>query len=86
MIYGVYAVRDVKMGFAQPLLDNNDETAIRNFSSQCKSAQMNPTLFYAPEDFSLYKIGEYDTDTAKLSAITPPTLLIEAVNIKKGDE
>lgn len=85
MTYGIYAVRDVKMGYAQPILDSSDETAIRNFSSQCKNAQFNPTLFYNPQDFSLYKIGEYDTDTAMLTAITPPSLLVEAVSFKTKD-
>lgn len=86
MIYGVYAIRDVKMGFAQPILDQNDDSAIRNFRAQCLNANVNPTLFYTPEDFSIYRIGDYNTDTAELIPMVPNKLLAEAINFKKDGE
>lgn len=86
MIYGIYSVRDTKMGFAQPLLDSNDDTAKRNFAAQCQNANVNPTLFYYPEDYSLYKIGEYDTENGKINPFIPPVHLIDAVMFKKDEE
>lgn len=82
MIYGVYVIRDVKMGFTSPMLDSNDETAMRNFITQVKNANLNPTLFFNKKDFSLYKLGEYDTDNAHYTLSETPQILMEATDVK----
>lgn len=86
MIYGVYVIRDVKMGFTQPMLDSNDGTAVRNFETQVKNAQYNPTLFFNRNDFSLYKLGTFNTENAKYELNDLPELLIEAVDVKVEKE
>ena len=88
MIYGVYCIRDVKNGFTAPMLDSNDETAVRNFETQVKNAEINPTLFFNRPDFSLYKFGSFDTENGHYDLFEIPKILIEAasVNISKDKE
>lgn len=75
MLYGVYAMRDVKTGFMTPSIDVSDESAVRNFThAVCHS---DGVLRSFAQDFSLYKIGEFDSDTAELLPLRPTLLLIE---------
>ena len=65
MKYGVYAIKDVKTGFLQPTVEMNDKVAIRNFAFAVHRTK--DSLFYTfPEDYSLFRIGYYETDTGEL--------------------
>ncbi len=60
--YGVYVVKDLKTTYMTPMIDNNDESAKRGFMN----AMLNPanTVFRMnPQDFELYRIGYYDSET-----------------------
>lgn len=70
MIYGVYAIRDVRTGFLQPSFDVNDQAAMRNFSHAVVNSPDLLSSFSA--DFSLYKIAEYDTDSGRISPLDLP--------------
>lgn len=66
MIFGIYAIRDVKTGFMSPTVEQNDAVAQRNFSH---AVQMSDSvLFSHPQDFSLYKLGEYDAGSGHISS------------------
>lgn len=69
MICYVYAIRDAKAGFLSPTFETADAIAIRNFSH----AVINSTdvLKTFAGDFSLYRLGTYDTDSG---VITPEHL------------
>lgn len=69
MKYGIYAIRDVHTGFLSPAADLNDQTAIRNFEHAVSQSQS--LMFSHPEHYSLYKIGEFDSDTGELCGILP---------------
>lgn len=64
MIYGIYAMRDGKSSFLSPNVDLNDATAIRNFDTAIKRS--NDVMHFHPQDFQLYRIGHFDTDTGKI--------------------
>lgn len=65
MIYGMYAIRDLKTGFLNISLEQNDNSAIRNFEHACMNSD---SLFYTHgSDYSLYRIGTFDTDTGLVS-------------------
>lgn len=84
MIYGIYSMRDVKTGFLPCNVDVNDESAIRNFEFAFKH---NDSLFATfPSDYSLYKLGEYDTDSGEINACYPPTWLADAPRKDNKDE
>lgn len=65
MIFPVYAVRDVKSGFVSPYIDANDLVAKRNFKVRILQ---DPVLNSNPEDFFLYKIGEFDTESGVVTS------------------
>lgn len=82
MILKVYAIRDEKTGYLTPTVDQNDAAAMRSFSHACKSVQ---SLFYThPADYTLMRIGEYDSDTGLISACAPEPILC-ATDVKKGE-
>lgn len=60
MKYGIYVIRDQRTSFLTPTVDINDAAAMRNFEH---AIQDRNSLFYSHvEDYSLYRIGTYDSD------------------------
>lgn len=75
MIYGVYAIRDVKTGFLQPSFDVNDQSAMRNFVHAVTNSPDVLSSFAA--DFSFYKIATYDTDNGQIAPLQLPQFLMD---------
>lgn len=73
MMFGVYAIRDVKTSFLSPTLDTNDGSAIRNFNSSIQRSD--GIMLTHASDFTLYRIGDYNADTAELIPIHPIVLI-----------
>ena len=67
----VYAYRDAKNKgqFSMPVLDFSDELAIRHFAMLCHNNQSE--MGFAPMDFDLMYIGNYDYTTAQFENVTP---------------
>lgn len=67
MIYGIYAIKDEKVGFLQIMQDSNDFTAIRNFNF----AMSRPDSLYQANkgDFKLYKLACFDSITGELDLL-----------------
>lgn len=84
MVLGVYAIRDVKVGFLAPTVERSELTAIRGFSH----AVLNSTdiLSSYAKDFALYRIGQYDNDTGVLTPEPIPVHVFEAVDALAGGE
>ena len=76
MILGAYAVYDKLTGYMTPNFQANDNFAIRTFDYELKSSEMS-LISAKPEDFSLCRIGTYDTDTGVLHA-EPIVILVDA--------
>lgn len=74
MIFPIYAIRDELTTWLTPMVDTNDQSAIRNFrlalSSPRSIMEKNPT------DFCLYRIGEYDNETGKIKSLEVPEFVI----------
>lgn len=67
MKLGIYAMRDNLQGFLSPSVQLNDAVALREFKL---NMDRKDTVFnFEPQDFSLYKLGEFDTDTGKITVI-----------------
>lgn len=78
MIYSVFAVRDFKTGFLTPTVDVNREAAVRNFEHAVLNSE--DSLFFShPEDYALFEIGQYDTDTGRLMPLDVVTEIRTAV-------
>lgn len=68
MIYPVYSIKDHKVGYMPPTVDQNDGSAIRNFSYAVNSGGI---MNYSPNDFDLFKIGDFDDEKGKMIGIVP---------------
>lgn len=87
MKYPMYAVRDIKVGFNQPMTDINDNTAERNFAYAINNPA-NGIMNFQPKDYDLYRIGIFETETGILEPETVPVLIVSGesvygVDIKK---
>lgn len=79
MIYGIYAVRDNLVGFLPNfVLEVNEQTARRNFTISCKNIDD-----VAIKDYSLYHIGNYDTESGEIKPVSPVEFVMHGV---KSDE
>lgn len=63
------AIRDIQANdYGPPNTAVHIGTAIRNFQDQCTGViQGDPTIRNHPEDFELYELGEYDTETGEMT-------------------
>lgn len=78
MKYNMYVIRDVKTGFLTPTLDQNDDSAKRNFAYACNNAES--LMYFAPNDYAIYCIGQYESDTAEI--ITEiPRIICQATDV-----
>lgn len=69
MICPVYSIKDELVGFGSPIVEQNEATALRNFTYA-----MNRPDSLANEnkkDYTLYKIAEYDTEKGCIKAVGP---------------
>lgn len=73
MKYVVYSVRDRLVGFGALLPDTSPENAKRNFALAMRT---NP----AADDYDLYAIAEYDTETGFIKPFSVPSLVLTGHN------
>lgn len=78
MITNLYSVRDTKVGFMAPFADANDAVAMRSFASLV--ANDKTAYHYYPADFSLYFVGQFESDSGAL-LIYDRRLVCEAVDV-----
>lgn len=76
MVTGIYAIKDAKSTFMPCTVDVNDATAIRNFEHAVR--QPDSILASHPNDFALFKVGEYDNESGVISPVFPPVQLCDA--------
>lgn len=80
MIYKLYAVRDIKVGFMAPVAQQNDSVAIRSFDTAVR--QSREDLGVHPEDFDLWLVGSFDTDTGLVHS-QQPQQIYSGVDVRK---
>lgn len=80
MIINLYSIRDEQSSFGNPFACPSDGMAIRDFASAVNCSPDRSAIAYAPQDFVLYKIGKFDTETAQ---VMPET---QAIYMKRGSE
>lgn len=65
MTMTLYSLLDTHNGYAPPIPFTNDEIAKRYFLEMRKE---NITVKYSPQDFSIWSIGEFDSETGEIKA------------------
>ena len=78
MIISIYSINDALNGFSSPTLQNNDAAAMRSFAEIFKDV-------YSPADYSLWKIGTFDTLTGEIIPDVP-TVICRATDFVKGEK
>lgn len=71
MKIGVFAIRDKHTGFLEPKLNINEQVAIRGFATAINNSPVGSEIGFAPGDFDLYKLGEFDSDTGMYDTHIP---------------
>lgn len=54
----VYAMRDIKVGYMEPMLQQNDEIAIRTFQALIRSEKQLMSMY--KQDIELWRIADYN--------------------------
>ena len=92
MIKGIYAIRDILIGFHDPFIMVSDEVALRAFVNAACSDQ--PTIANEnPADTALFKLAEFDTQSGEIHPCSLQMLCtsVEAIakkerkNVQKPD-
>ena len=78
MIISIYSINDALNGFGAPTLQNNDAAAYRSFAEVFKDV-------FQPADYSLWKLGSFDTSTGEIIPEVP-TVVCRATDFVKGEE
>lgn len=84
MIYPIYVIKDAKIGFMNPTVDQNDMTAVRNL--RVAMADDHSVIKLHASDFSLYKIGNFDTESGIIDSFSSPEFIADAVTLKEDFE
>lgn len=69
------SVRDLKTSFFTPTLEQNENSAIRNFKNMLRNAKSDSLLAFSPADFDLYVIGTLDIESGTIVPETVPRLI-----------
>lgn len=65
MVYNLYSILDVNLGFSVPMAQENDAVAMRSFEHGCSDKS---SLWHTHcSDFSLHCVGTFDTNTGEIS-------------------
>lgn len=80
MKYGIYCIRDAKTTFLTPTVDLNDQSAMRNFAHA--TMQSNNLFNSHPQDYSLFRIGTFDSESGIIEPIVPEHIA-EGVSFKE---
>lgn len=79
MKYPVYSIRDTRANnFGFPQVDINDDTAERNFGYAMNGEGV---MNFRPQDYDLYKIGEFDTLTGVFEPIGIPEFVVSGTTV-----
>lgn len=87
MKFGMYAIKDAKTGFMTPTVDQNDSSAMRNFEHAVN--QTDSLLNSHPNDFALYLLAEFDTDSGISIPVDNyrhfPVLIVDASEVLRNE-
>lgn len=76
MILQIVVIRDIKANcYAQPYYATSIGAVIRGFGDEVNKQDEQNMLYKHPEDFELYRLGDYDDSNAKFNLLDQPQQL-----------
>lgn len=79
----VLSVRDAKANsFGQPFFSTSLGQAERSFSDEVNRAAQDNILYLHPDDFELFHLGFFDTDSAEFEQLAGPVQLLHGTAVK----
>lgn len=84
MTKNVYAIRDILSGFLGPVIDDNDQKAMRNFAYAVNNSES--MMYFRPKDYQLFFLGTFDIDSAKFDLRPVPELVCEGQDMVESKE
>lgn len=82
MKYCIFSIKDSKVGFGVPYADQTLQSAVRGFSYMVNGDNVQS---FAPADFSLYHIANFDSELGILEPLLPPVILVSGDSLKRSD-
>lgn len=82
MKFGLYTVLDNKTGFLPVQVDQNDAAAARNFAHAIM--QTGTILNTHAEDYELFKVATFDTETGVVEPLDVKELIAEGYTYKES--
>lgn len=80
---GIYSIFDSKAeAYSQPFFAPNDAVARRIFENSVNKDET-VQLFHHPEDFTLFRIGDWDAVAGSISGFDAPRAVARGVDVKK---
>ena len=77
MILQIFAVRDRATDqFGTPMFLITSGQAIRSFTDEVNRADKDNQIFAHPDDFDLYSLGSFNTDTGEFVTVVPEQVCI----------
>lgn len=73
----IVTVQDLKSGYADPFIIDNEQLAVRMFRASFMDNNKNIMSIY-PEDFRLVKVGEFDSKTGVIEPLPETKFVILA--------
>lgn len=82
MLLKAYSIRDAKASFYHtPFFKPTEGEAVRDFIQVANDDK--GTINKFPEDFDLFEVGEYETNTGHFKALEAPVHLRKAIDLLK---
>lgn len=81
MLKSLYTIYDQKTReYLHPFMSINEDTAKRDFYNTMSQI---PNMSQHPQDFALYQIGSFETDSGEITSQTPVQFLINGIDCLK---
>lgn len=79
MKFPMYSFNDSKSGrFSDPYRETNEATALRTFAEAINN---NEHFRFSPGDYSLYHVGDFDTENGKIVPIDPVEFVCNGASV-----
>lgn len=77
MILKIFAVRDrATDSFGNPMFLVSQGQAVRSFTDEVNRSAADNQLWAHPDDFDLYYLGDYRTETGTFESVVPEMILV----------